>query len=201
MKYFTLVSALLCLTLPGGAVVADDTKVISTQYGVVERVLAVEEDSKHAGGAVAGGAVGAAVGPHGPKAHTGLRVAAGAAAGAAIQGAATGGTAYQYTVNLVNGGSATILTEQVDIREGDCVAVEQGETTAIRRVEANVCLAAQPASSKTSAAEAATSSTPAGSQSDSAGTSPCDIAKNELAAATTAESVDMAVKKVEILCE
>jgi outer membrane lipoprotein SlyB len=80
-----------------------DTEAVTINYGTVEAVSTVEKDSKHAGGALAGGVLGALIGP---SRHRGLRVVAGTAAGAAVQGAATSGTLQLYTVSLVTGGTA-----------------------------------------------------------------------------------------------
>lgn len=91
-----------------------DTMAVTINYGTVESVQTVEQKGKHAGGALAGGVLGALIG--GPR-HRILRIGVTAAAGAAIQGAATSGTSQLYTVRLVGGGQASITTEQVDIRE------------------------------------------------------------------------------------
>lgn len=113
-----------------------DTTAVTINYGTVESVQTVEQKGKHAGGALAGGLLGALIG--GPR-HRILRIDVTAAAGAAIQGAATSGTSQLYTVRLVGGGQASITTEQVDIREGDCVSVETGDHANIRRVSSYHC--------------------------------------------------------------
>jgi hypothetical protein len=169
----------------GSAVVADETTAVSIRYGVVESAVTVEEDSQHAGGALLGGAMGALIGRHGPRSHTGLRVAAGAATGAAIQGATTGGTSQQYTVKMLSGGSTVISTEQTDIRQGDCVSIEQGDYDNIRRVGSVFC---QPPEQ------------PAPEHHQSAATN-CNAAKKELSAADTDDEVDIAIRKVQVLCE
>jgi len=51
-----------------------------------------------------------------------------------VQGSATSGTQYQYTVRLINGGTTIINTEQQDIRPGDCVSIEQCSYANIHRV-------------------------------------------------------------------
>ena len=92
---------------------------VTIQYGTVEHVQTISKDTKHAGGALAGGVIGALIGP---RRHRGFRVLAGAGIGAAVQGSATSGTQQQYTVSLVSGGTTIINTEQNDIRTGDCVS-------------------------------------------------------------------------------
>jgi outer membrane lipoprotein SlyB len=157
---------------------------ITINYGTVESVSTVEKDSKHAGGVLAGGLVGALIGP---SRHRGLRIAAGAAAGAAVQGAATSGTLQLYTVSLVTGGTVQISTEQTDIREGDCVQVDQGEHANIRRTGTVHCedggLPEDPLPHHVQNAQG------------------CDAAKQELSKAETDDAVDLAIKKVRVLCD
>lgn len=157
---------------------------VSIQYGTVIDVGVTQKDAQHAGGALAGGLVGALAGP---DRHRGLKILGGAAAGAAIQGAATSGELQQYTVNLMNGGTIKVSTEQVEIRQGDCVSVEQGQNANIRRVSTIHC---EP--------DVRPESTPAHHQSAADN---CQLAKTELAKAGTDDAVNMAAKKVRILCE
>ena len=154
---------------------------VTIQYGTVEHVQTISKDTKHAGGALAGGVIGALVGP---RRHRGIRVLAGAGIGAAVQGSATSGTQQQYTVSLVSGGTTIINTEQNDIRTGDCVSIEQGSYSNIRRISSVHC------ETKTQIPQHHKSSS-----------SDCEKAKHELANAETDEATNMAAKKVRILCE
>jgi len=155
---------------------------VTINYGLVQSVTTVTKESQHAGGALAGGVIGAMLGP---RRHRGLRVVAGASVGAAVQGSATGGTQQQYSVKLVSGGTTIINTEQTEIRKDDCVAIEQGEHANIRRVSHYHC-------------EANSSQAPT-HHSDAANN--CQKAKNELANAETDSAITNAAKKVRILCE
>jgi len=155
------------------------------QYGTVQSSQTVQKDAKHAEGALAGGVLAAAMTGRRTR-HRGLKIASSAAAGAAVQGAATSGTELAYNVALVDGGNVVVTTEQQDIREGDCVAVAQGKYANISRVGSYHC---------------------EGSSQDfsppdhhNAGASACDAAKAELTAAETDDAVDLAVKKVRALC-
>ncbi|MCZ6516420.1 MAG: hypothetical protein O6763_02915, partial [Gammaproteobacteria bacterium] len=132
----------------------------------------------------AGGMLGALIGP---RRHRGLRVVAGAAAGAAVQGAATSGTLQLYSVSLVTGGTVQITTEQTDIREGDCVQVEQGQNANIRRTGSVHC-----------ESSASTDNPPAHHVQGAQG---CDAAKQELTDADTDDEVNRAVTKVRTLCD
>ena len=162
----TGLSAGVLLILSTGAIAQSDSYV-SIQYGAVQNVATTTTDSKHAGGALTGGLIGAA--------------------GAAVQGATIGGDGlYIYTVELNGGnGSVQVTTEQADIREGDCVSVEQGKYANIRRVSTIHC-------------QRQTASAPPHHESIA---KECDTAKQELASAETQDAVDIAVQKVRVLCE
>ena len=169
-------AAMLCLTVS-----VIHAQSVTIQYGTVKGSTTVTEKSRHAGGALAGGVLGALIGP---SRHRGLRVLAGAGIGAAVEGSATGGTLQQYTVALNNGGTTIINTEQSEIRIQDCVAIEQGEHDNIRRVSSIHC------EIKTESPE----------HHESAATN-CQAAKDELSAAQSDDEVTIAGKKVRILCE
>ena len=154
---------------------------VTIQYGTVEHVQTISKDTKHAGGALAGGVIGALVGP---RRHRGIRVLAGAGIGAAVQGSATSGTQQQYTVSLISGGTTIINTEQQDIRTGDCVSIEQGSYSNIRRCSSVHC------ETKTQIP-----------QHHKSISIDCEKAKHELTNAETDEATTMAAKKVRILCE
>jgi len=156
---------------------------VSINYGIVKGVQTVTEKSKHAGGALIGGVMGAMIGP---RRHRGIRALAGAGIGAAVQGSATGGTLQQYNVQLMSGGTTIISTEQTEIREGDCVTIEQGEHANIRRVSDIHCETKQPSSTPKHHTTAANN---------------CQKAKTELANAKTDEEVTIAANKIRILCE
>lgn len=154
---------------------------VTIQYGRVESAQTIAKDAKHAGGALAGGVLGALIGP---SRHRGIRALAGAGIGAAVQGSATSGKQQQYTVGLVSGGTTIITTEQQDIRVGDCVSIEQGKYSNIRRISSVHCEV------KTQVP-----------QHHKSITGDCEKAKHELSNAETDEAVTLAGKKVRILCE
>jgi outer membrane lipoprotein SlyB len=181
IKYILVTGILILTGLTISNAVADTA--ISIQYGTVVSSHTVTEASSHAGGAVVGGLLGAAI--SGPR-RRGLKIMGSAAAGAAIQGAATGSVAQQYTVQLRNGGQAIVSTEQQEIRQGDCVSVEQGQHANIRRVSNIHCEERH----KTTIPEHHESSA-----------NNCQLAKDELTKAQTDESIDHAAKKVRVLCE
>jgi len=159
---------------------------VTINYGTVKSVQTVKQEASHAGGAMAGGLLGAAMA--GPR-HRVLKIGASAAAGAAIQGAATSGTTTQYTVKLVDGGEIRITSEQQDMREGDCVSIEQGEHANIRRTSSYHCEQGDKARKSEPTVQ------------HTANADYCQKAKSQLAKAETDEAIENAVKKVRILCE
>jgi hypothetical protein len=154
---------------------------VTIQYGTVQSSVTISKGSKRAGGALAGGVIGAMIGP---RRHRGLRAVAGAGIGAAVQGSATSGTQQKYTVSLNSGGTTIINTEQNDIRTGDCVSIEQGSYANIRRTSSVHC------ETKTQVP-----------QHHKSISSDCQKAKHELSNAQTDDAVTLAAKKVRILCE
>jgi outer membrane lipoprotein SlyB len=177
-----LLVALTCLVMLGFSIPSQAATVVTVNYGVVDSVGTTTKDSKHAGGAVAGGLIGGLIGP---RRHRGLRVVAGAGIGAAVQGSATSGVLQQYSVNLVSGGQSIISTEQTDIRTGDCVSIEQGDHANIRRVSSYHC---ETKNTKTA-------------EHHQSGADNCQQAKNELNKADTDKDITNAAKKVRVLCE
>lgn len=176
LKYYLLGAGLLCM--PYSSLFAQS---VTIQYGEVVSSISVDKDASHAGGALAGGLMGALIGP---RRHRGLRVVAGAGIGAAVEGSATSGTQQQYTVKLKSGGTTIINTEQLEVRVGDCVSVEQGSYANIRRVSSVHC----ETQTQIPAHHASASNN-------------CEKAKNELTSAETDEAITLAAKKVRILCE
>jgi outer membrane lipoprotein SlyB len=159
------------------------------RYGTVERVESVKIQSQAAQGAVTGGLIGGATSGHH---HRGKHALEGALAGAFLTALLEGNRkGYQYTVDFDDGSVTKVITESGGIVEGDCVAVELGQTANIRRTSAVHCehraheALADPivhAKRQTEAAE-------------------CHAAKQMALQASTEEAVDIALKKVRVFCE
>ncbi len=100
--------------------------------------------------------------------------------------------AYTYTVALVEGGELKIITETGDIRESDCVSIEQGQTANVRRVAGVYCEAThyRVAMGEPDVHDRAQKSA-----------TECDASKQEVLKAKTDADVDLAMKKVRIFCE
>lgn len=164
---------------------------VSIQYGTVTGGRQVDLKSGAVpGGAVVGGTLGLL--SAGGK-STGKKVRntlIGGIAGGAIAGGAQGSTmGMLYEVDLGAGGRIQVVTDQREVRTGDCVAVEKaGETANIRRVSSAYC---NPDNSAAVAAVAPESKKDADE---------CVSAKQQLVDASTAEQLELASKKIELLC-
>jgi hypothetical protein len=114
----------------------------------------------------------------------------GAAAGGALTASAQGNcTGFSYTVELNDGSMVRIVSDQREIRPGDCVAVEEvGQTANIRREPAGFC-----ARGNAQAVQAV-------QQVTDAAAAHCEAAKEELVMASTPEATDLAARKIDLLC-
>ena len=170
---------------------------IQIAYGVVQSVEVSKLDPTAAAGrgAAVGGMLGLAAASHEDDARG---AAEGALAGAMISGLiakhqkANAPNAYTYTVGLMGGDVEKIITETGDIRTGDCVSFEQGQTANIRRVANVYC---EPAHHDVAMNTAGISS---GAQQDAAD---CHTAKELTIQAKTESELDVAMKKVRLFCE
>lgn len=149
------------------------------QYGTVEGVRTVQNDGKRAAGTAVGGLAGAAI----AKDHRGLGMLAGGLIGGRIEKHHTAGTLDQYTIKLLTGGTMVVNSDQNDLIVGDCVVVEQGQYTNVRRVSSINCHLDQQPAHHVSAANN------------------CQKAKDELNHAKTNDGIEQAVIKVRTLCE
>ena len=158
-------------------------------YGVVNDVNKVKVQSSAPSGAVMGGLIGGATSGHH---HRGKHAATGAVAGALLSAVLDGDRrAYQYTVDLVDGGQTKVVIESGGIREGDCVSVELGTTANIRRVSSVHCESPDSEALNDHVTYAKT-------QSDAA---ECHAAKNMVLKASSDEEIELAMKKVRVFCE
>jgi hypothetical protein len=160
----------------------------SIQFGTVRQVEQVQLQSDAPAGAVIGGTIGLMASGGGRTAPRNAIVGAaiGAGATAAVQG---NRTAIAYTVAMLDGSTIRIVSDQTEIRVGDCVAIERvGQTNNIRRESAAYCA---PQNQQALAAV---------QQWTEAAAARCEAAKEELVNATTPEAVDTASRKVHLLC-
>ena len=119
---------------------------MSIQTGVVIAAQAINLQSAAGRGAVVGGVVGlAATSSNRSSSRRARNAAIGAGTGALISRRAQGSLdGMQYTIETGPGSQVVVVTDQTQIRVGDCVTVEQaGSGTAnVRRVNDALCEAA-----------------------------------------------------------
>ncbi|MCB1854838.1 MAG: hypothetical protein KDI05_08180 [Halieaceae bacterium] len=159
--------------------------------GIVETVQPVELQSEAGKGVVVGGALGLLSAGGKSSSKKARNTIVGAAAGGALSASAQGSRqGMRYTVRAT--GSDTVIqviTDQTEIRQGDCVVVEEvGDTANLRRMAATVCDQA----SATAVQQLQDSFQQEATE--------CLNAKQQLVEASTAEQLDLARRKMEILC-
>lgn len=177
-------------------VLANAASAQSVTYGRITAVNLVSQEDVRAqtGGAIVGGALGAALGSGRSGSNRALGGIGGAFAGQQLARMATQRQAFEYTVLI--GGTSTIrmITDEAGLRVGDCVAVERGHFNNLRLVDDARC---GPRRAATGGAPApAPRPTPAAVREATA----CDRAKEQLLAAQTEEAFDIAERRMRLLC-
>lgn len=165
---------------------------VTIQYGKVTDAREVDLRSGAVpAGAIVGGALGLASGSGKSSGKKARNTAIGAVAGGVIAGAAQGSQkGMLYQVDAGSGGVIQVVTDQREIRKGDCVAVEKaGDTANIRRVSAAYCDKTNQSAVKSVAPEARKDA------------EECQAAKQQLVDATTPEQADLAARKIKLLCD
>ena len=160
----------------------------TVQFGVVQRAEQVTRDSNAMQGALVGGMLGAVAGRGDSTiGNAALGAKVGTIGAAAAEGNRSG---MAYTVAMADGSSTRIVTDQREIKQGDCVAIERtGNAANIRRAASSYC---DPANARAVEAVTPTIRTAAVE---------CQRAKEELAGATTEAEVDLAARKISLLCD
>jgi hypothetical protein len=160
----------------------------TVQFGRVRSAEPVSLESDAAKSTLIGGTIGLVAGRSDSAAFNAIRGATvGGAATAVAQGNREG---IAYTVEMANGSSTRVVTDQREIRQGDCVAVERsGNTANIRRTSESYC---DPANGQ--ALHEVERSVQ--SQADD-----CQRAKDELAKAKGDQAIELAIRKTELLCD
>jgi hypothetical protein len=189
-----LFSTLVLVSLSGNALAQRSGQSMSIQTGVVIAAQAVNLQSAAGRGAAVGGVVGLASTSRNRSSSRRIRnTAIGAGTGAMIARGAQGNLdGMQYTIETGPGSQIVVVTDQTQVRVGDCVNVEQaGSGTAnVRRVNEALC-------------EAAFSG---GIDEDLNAylqyeADMCLNAKERLMAAETDEAFDVAMRRVKFLCD
>jgi hypothetical protein len=158
--------------------------------GTVERAERVQLDSKAGDGVLIGGTIGllSASGKSGGKKARNTII--GATSGAMIAGAAQGSReGMAYTIATGPGTRLKVISDQTGILVGDCVAVEEaGATNNVRRIAREACDRASQQAVAQLQPEFQREATE------------CVAAKDQLVNAATPQAVDIATRKVKILC-
>ena len=161
----------------------------------------VTQDSQNArvGGAIVGGAIGAAAGSGRSGCNRALGGIGGAFAGNQIGRLATQRQAFQYTILMGGTQTITMVTDQAGKRVGDCAAVERGTFDNLRLVADSKCgpspRAAQPRPATPPPTAPVQPTAADRSQAES-----CIRAKEQLLEADTDETFDRAERRVHLMC-
>lgn len=161
----------------------------TVKYGVVSDVRRTKVKSSAGKGALYGGLASGAL--RGKK-HRTKHAVEGAIAGAILTSILEGSRhVNEYTVDLMDGSTTKVIIEHTHIQRGDCVAVEVGPSANVRRVSRSHCEHAQTPVMQTPVVVE--------KQQDEA--ADCHAVKQELIDASTEEELNIALKKVQIICE
>lgn len=182
----------LLIFVSGPAVAQKAGQSVTVQYGVVTGGRQVDLQSGAVpAGVLVGGTLGLASASGRSSGKKARNAIVGAVAGAAVAGAARGRTTGMlYEVDLGAQGAMQVVTDQREIRPGDCVAVEKaGDTANLRRVSAAYCEKANQAAVKAVAEEAVEEA------------AECLAAKQQLVDAKTSDEADLAARKIGLLCD
>ncbi len=167
----------------------------SVNYGRITAVNLITEENRRAqtGGALLGGALGAASASGRSGGTAALRAAGGMFAGQQIGRIATQRQAFEYTILIDGTSTVTMVTDEAGLRVGDCVAVERGQFNNLRLVDDSRCV---PRASSTAKAATAPKATAADVRQADA----CIQAKDRLLDANTDDEFDRAYRRVRLLC-
>jgi outer membrane lipoprotein SlyB len=167
----------------------------SVTYGRITSVNLVTEASRGAqtGGAILGGALGAASARNRSGGTAALRAGGGVLAGQQLGRIATQRRAFEYTILIDGTSTITMVTDEAGLRVGDCVAVERGGFNNLRLVDDSRCVA-RPASAGKPAVQ------PKATAADVRQADACIQAKDRLLEAETDEAFDRAYRRVRLLC-
>ena len=167
---------------------------MSIQTGIVVATQAVNLQSAAGRGAVVGGVVGmAATSSRQSSSRRARNTAIGAGTGALIARRAQGSLdGMQYTIETGPGSRIVVVTDQTQVRVGDCVNVEQaGSGTAnVRRVSESLCDAVFDNQVDEEL------QTYMNREADA-----CLQAKDRMMEAETDEAFDIAVRRVDFFCD
>ena len=166
---------------------------IAVNYGTVSTVTPVKLKSNASRNATVGGLAGLLTQARG----SGSERLVGAAIGAAVGGIATkvaegDNMANSFVIELTGGSTVKVVTEQQNIAVGDCVAVETGRHTNLRRVSQTQCNPPR---------QSHPTIDPQISQYEQGEANACHQAKEELLKARTEADINALTRKVQVICD
>ena len=141
-SYLLLLATLVLLGCSSGGVNRfEKNTTITVEYAVVQDIEEIELDSEVGESAAMGGLWGLASASAGDR----YDMIGGAVAGAVLMGLTTriaegSSKATAYTVKAVSDNAIfKVIMDNIDVRIGDCVALETGHTTNLRYVSRSLC--------------------------------------------------------------
>jgi outer membrane lipoprotein SlyB len=165
----------------------------TVKMGVIDKAVSVtlQNTGDDAGkGAVIGGVIGYNLGSGKSQSKKRRHAVIGGVVGAAAGSSGTD-PGMEYTVKLVDGSTVVVISDQVHMKAGDCVSIEQVKnSTNIREQDPVAC---NPAAKEVLA-------DPQVQDELAEDADECAQAKQELLNAKTTEAVEMASTKARILC-
>ena len=188
LNAFFILTALVSLSTVASA--AKKGANMTIRHGIVENVEDVQFQSEAGKGALVGGIVGYNMRSDRSKSKRMRNAIIGAGVGASAKAASEGDLqGKQYTVKVNDGSQVKIVTDQTEIRKGDCVAIEQsGNVANIRRMDKSMC--EKDSNELVKAVE----------KESNEEAQECLTAKQELLVADTEDKINLAMKKIKVLC-
>jgi hypothetical protein len=168
----------------------------SVQYGRITAATLVTESNRPAqtAGAILGGTLGASSASNRSSSTRVARGIAGGLVGSQVGRVATQRQAFEYTVLIGGTSTVRIVTDEIGLRIGDCVAVERGQFNNLRLVDDSRCV------TRTASASTKPAPAPQPTSADRRVAEQCITAKNRMLDATTDEEFDRAERQVRLLC-
>ena len=167
----------------------------SVNYGRITAVNLVTEQNRAAqtGGAILGGALGAASGSNRSSGTRALRAGGGVLAGQQLGRIATQRQTFEYTILIDGTSTVRMVTDEAGLRVGDCVAVERGGFNNLRLVDDSRC-------NPRPAAQGQKAAPPKATAADIRQADACIQAKDRLLDAETEDDFERAYRRVRLLC-
>lgn len=159
---------------------------VRVEYARISDMRRVEMPSAAPAGAVVGGFTGLILSSGRSTRSQVASGVGGAVLGAVAASALEDRRGYEYTLRYNNNNTSRFTTDKGFLRRGDCVAVESGQYANLRRVSSTFCTAGIVSEPDPEHVRLA---------------SQCNDAKNQLLAAASDEEVDLATRKITILCQ